>query len=390
MALRSPLHTCLGVAHLLQLSVRFVAGNPKLHALTYSSTVDERLALPFASGEFYGIYPVVVGYGSESAWAYGLSKLANRVRSYIWNHTEPDDIVLFFDAFDTIFLGTSDEIVSRYLQMESRYQRKLFYNADPVCTTPCEHEETIASKINSSWRYLNSGIYIGRSSVFREIYRDPIPDPLVDKQGQPKRWQYFHVEYYVEHTETVAVDSNCEMLQLVYNVDNLYINTQHASFSNKPGGHGLKISGGKLHNTMTDSFPLIAHFAGPGHYPNYRDSVRRGSCAAYEVMRAIGHPQLVKLWEKEYRSYNYFILRPWRSMCSKTESDWDKLGMHVSKFEDNVISVTGFDIGPLGFLVVTLAASVSTYLLGRRLLPKAVLHILSRRRAVEVSTAKHS
>lgn len=309
--------------------------------------------MALASGEFHGVYPVVLGYGEASSWAYGLSKLANKLRSYIFNRTDPEDIVMFFDAFDIIFLGSADDIVNRYLDMEQRYHRKLFYNADPVCTNPCEHEEELASKLQSRWAYLNSGIYIGRSSVFRDLYKDPIPDPLVDKHGQPKRWQYFHVEYYVDHPDTVGVDSGCELTQVVYNVDSLYVNSK---YSKSPGGQGLEISGGKLQNTITGTFPLIAHFAGPGHYPNWQDPIRRGSCPAYEVMRALGHPGLVDLWEKQFKEAKGFRLRPWRSMCSHAKSGWDKFGLQMSHFEDRMSYMFGLPPDPIVFFPGLVAA----------------------------------
>jgi len=288
--------------------------------------VSSRLSLPLASAEGFGLFPVVVGYGHSATWAYGLSALANDWRSYVLSHTQPDDLVLFFDAYDIIFQAGEEEIVDRYLEMEARSGHQLFYNADMKCTNPCEEE---MPKSSSPWAYLNSGVYLGRARVIRDLYRDPMPDPLVDAAGRKMRLQYWHVLFYWAHRDRVTVDDQCELSQLVLNVDNLIVNGVHTESVDRPGGRGLVFGGGRLRNTITNTTPPILHFPGLGHWPDWSHPERPGTCSAWEVFRAI-QPAVALAMEQESSDSEFIGLRPWRESCSHAITTFDRLGMRVA------------------------------------------------------------
>jgi len=291
---------------------------PKLHALTYASTLDARLTLSIATAEFYDLFPIVLGYGHEATWAYGLSDLANMVRAYIFNHTAPEDIVLFFDAWDVAFQAGEHEIVSRYLEMEAREHKQLIYHAEGKCSSPRKNEYP---HIKSEWRYLNCGLYIGRSRAMRELYKAPVPSPLVDKHGHPMRLQNWHTDYYLDHQDSAMLDSQCELMQVVMNVDNIHVSLTHPDSAQEPGGRGLLVKDGRLRNTITKTTPLILHFPGVGHWPDWWHPDRVGTCAAYEFLRETGHPTLLKFLEKQSSRHKSFALKPyWRVLVSATNT----------------------------------------------------------------------
>jgi hypothetical protein len=191
-------------------------------------------------------------------------------------------------------------------------------------------------KSSSPWAYLNSGVYLGRAHVVRELYKDPLPDPLLDAQGKPMRLQYWHVLFYWAHRDKVTVDDQCELSQVVINVDNLHVNQVHIDLVDKPGGSGLILKDGRIFNTITNTTPLILHFPGGGHWPDFRHPTRVGTCAAYELFRKASQPELALAMEQEAKG-KFIGLKPWKAICAKFTTGWDTAGMFVSNMGDNAI-----------------------------------------------------
>eukprot|EP00811_Abedinium_folium_P035290 NODE_8095_length_1523_cov_13.472779.p1 GENE.NODE_8095_length_1523_cov_13.472779~~NODE_8095_length_1523_cov_13.472779.p1 ORF type:complete len:415 (+),score=118.40 NODE_8095_length_1523_cov_13.472779:106-1350(+) len=309
------------------------SGRPRLHLITYSNTVDPRLSLSLGSAQRFGMYPVVVGLGLQAEWAVGLSAMANMLRDYIFNSTEADDLVMFFDAFDVVFQAREAAIVDKYLELEAREGRTLFYNAESHCSSKRVSEYPPSSL---PWRYLNSGIYIGRSYTLRDVFRYALPEHLVDRDGKPERLQNWHTDYFLDHQNSTTLDYKCELTQVVFNIDNLHVNQAHTAEATKPGGHGLILEDGLMHNTITGTVPLMLHFAGVGHWPDSRHAERVGTCAAYEYFRAAGHPDFVALLEQRMKR-KFFGMPPWKAMCTNLISMFDRMAMSVSTSGDFII-----------------------------------------------------
>lgn len=306
---------------------------PRLHAVTYANVPDARIALSLGTAELHGFFPVVMGYGHEATWAYGLSTLANLVRDFIFNRTEPEDIVLFFDAWDVIFQGGENEIVSRYLEIEQREKKELIYHAERDTT---KHSRAGYPQIDSIWRYLNCGLYIGRSRAMRLLYKEALPPQLVDEHGKPMRLQTWHTHYWLDHLESVTIDSKCELMQVVNMIDNVHVNGMHSDAAASPGNTGMVVRDGLFRNTVTNTTPLILHFAGMGHWPDWKHPDRIGTCAAYEFFRTAGHPKLAALMEKRSSQSKYFTLQPWKELCGSITL-WDTWGVGVSRFGDVIV-----------------------------------------------------
>eukprot|EP00971_Amphidinium_carterae_P328480 6460391-Amphidinium_carterae.1 len=306
---------------------------PTLHCLTYANTLDPRLSLPMATAEKRGFYMVVVGYGLPSDWAYGLAAMANLVRDYIFNHTHPDDVVLFVDAFDIIFQGTPEDILTVFLRIEEREQKSLVYSTDPFCSSPRVGEYPATQ---SPWKFLNCGIYIGRSSVLRVLYQEPVPTKLLDKDGKPDRLQNWHTNYFLDHQDRVALDTECELAQVVFSVTHLHINTKDPDPVSVAGSLVYDKKLGKVVNVKTGTVPPILHFPGQGHWPDATHPERMGTCTLYEVLREIGHPQLARLLESRVQG-KYFGLQPWKQMCARYSTLFDQTAMKLSGYGDRAI-----------------------------------------------------
>jgi len=307
---------------------------PRLHALSYADALDVRLTVSVATAEYHGFFPVVLGYGVQSKWATGLSNMANLIREYIFNRTQPEDLVLFFDAFDVMFLAGEHEIVDRYLQFEERTKRFLVYNGEVFCTSPRKIEYPVSS---SPFRFLNSGIYIGRSRVLRKLFENRLPEQIVDKHGLPQRLQNWHTDFYLDHQDEVAVDTSCEITQTAFGVENVHVSATRGDVASMPGGYGLRLVENRLYNSMTNTTPIIAHFPGWGHWPDWKHPTRLGTCTLYEMLRAVGHPPLARLLESKSNTLFMLGYRPWKAICSDFHTQFDIAAMRLAHFGDNVL-----------------------------------------------------
>lgn len=322
-------YTAAVLAFLFGPTTLLAAGRPRLHAVTYSNKFDARLVLPLASAEAHGMYPVVVGYGINAKWAWGLDDLVDQLRDYVFKNTDKDDLVLFFDAFDVVFQAGSDEIVDRYLEIEARNGIGLVYLAERKCSYGERQAEF--PNVSTPYRYLNSGVYMGRAWKFKDLLKDSLSGKVVDKAGKTIRLQNWHIQYYLDHQDSVALDSGCELAQTVSSIDNVFTSSYQTY------GTGLVLEDGRLRNKVTGSTPPILHFAGSGHWPEWRHPVRTGSCPAWEFFRLAGNAEIAAQMESEYLAGSVFALQPWKAICCKYITVFDRVAMHISRSGDKIL-----------------------------------------------------
>lgn len=111
-------------------------------------------------------YPnlVILGYGKK--WT-GFHNKVEGVISFC-KKVKPDDIVCFIDAFDTLILESSSEILKRYKEIN---RNLIFSKAGNVNTFK---DKYIQDKLFGSCNNirLNSGMYIGKSQSIINIWKD--------------------------------------------------------------------------------------------------------------------------------------------------------------------------------------------------------------------------
>jgi len=306
---------------------------PRLFIGMFSDIWDPRLALPLSTAYRFGLRPVVLGLGSAVSWGAGLGNAWNAYRDYAMQQTDPDDLMLFIDAHDVMFQAGEDELVDAYLRHEARTGRQLVYNADPFCSSPRLSEYPESS---SPWKYLNSGVYMGRVRTLQRLFAN---------QQVPKlsaRLQNIHTDFFLDHQDVAALDYRCEIAQVVFNVPGFSTDEQRAFI---PGGlppEALRLAfeGGRVRNLHTNTTPLILHFPGPGHWPLAADDSRTGTCLAYELLRQ-SQPGMLRLMEEQSEvrkgGGKYFGLRPWKPICTYYVSPFDYLGYRVAQWGDVLI-----------------------------------------------------
>jgi len=315
---------------------------PRLHALTFSDIFDPRLALPLATAGRHGLAPNVLGFGTDYGWGARGGAQLHAFREYVFDRTEPDDVVLIFDAFDVMVLAGEDELVAAYLAIEARSGRQMIYSAEMVCSSlrKSEYPHT-----DTPWKYLNGGIMMGRSHVMRLLFKDRVESVVVapefkDANGR-LRLQNWHTKFFLDNQGSVMLDTECELMQVVTSVEGVDVRGWGEDEEQSVRG-ALVVSGGRLRNTITNTTPLILHFPGASHWPDFRHPTRVGTCLLYEVFRILGNPALTELME--HRSVNrvpskMFGQPPWKPVCAFYVSPFDYVGLRFSHLGDWIIRV---------------------------------------------------
>ena len=148
---------------------------------------------------------------------------------------DPNAIVLFVDGYDVLFLDSLDRIVSSFL---SKNVPTLF-----AAEKTCWPDRSLASKYPKSpygYRFLNSGTFVGYakdlSKITERAKEDGLPN-IADDQ------LYYTLELLNgRYRDLISLDYKCEIFQCL--------------------GHSyedVKVENGRLHNTVTNTRPLIAH-----------------------------------------------------------------------------------------------------------------------------------
>jgi hypothetical protein len=186
----------------------------------------------------------------------------NRVRNFSWKvrsefrmeycKDHPDTPIVFVDAWDTLFLGTRDEL------RDVVGPEKRLLHAQSTCY-PHPEKASRYPEASSRWKYVNGGCIAGRGREILEAYEYGWKHfPILTDSHTEDDDQRFLTDVYLAGIG--KLDSDCRLNWCVYDL--------------KPGE--LKITadlqrgtynshGGRVINTVTGSTPLFIHMA--GHSP---------------------------------------------------------------------------------------------------------------------------
>ena len=173
--------------------------NQKLHYITVATKPHPILDMIKGRIETQGENINVLGL--EENRNIGWNAYANfgvklrEVYMYIWNvDLDPEDIILFTDAYDVIYCGNQNEIIKRYLELNS----PIIFGAETMCN-PDPSRETEYMNRNVQFPYLNSGLYIGRVWALRECM---IGYSFNDADDDQRYW----TNYFFKRDDLIKLD----------------------------------------------------------------------------------------------------------------------------------------------------------------------------------------
>lgn len=292
--------------------------------------------LALGSAFEHGVNPLVLGLGQKIGWAYNMGSVYGVYREYVYNKTDENDIILIFDAYDVMFLTGKEELLNIYLSFEARTGREIIYNADEFCSSPRKAEYP---KCHTPWKYLNSGIYMGRARAMRRLFGAPTSSVVLDKNGKPKHLQNIHTDFFLDHQDLVAIDSNCELTQVVFDLPEVFTRSLQDGSYMYDGPKYFRLFGKRIVNTLTNTTPPLIHFPGVAHWPDWSDPKRVGTCLAYEFFR-LAHSSFVGMMEESSvvrQGGKYFGQAPWKQICTFYVSPFDYIGFRIQHVGDYVI-----------------------------------------------------
>jgi len=112
----------------------------------------------------------------------GGGQKVNLVRDFLAT-TKDDDIVLFLDGYDVVINDDLATVVQRLKDMES----DVVFAAEKTCW-PDASMAPLFPSCETEYKYLNSGLYVGKAGALKKMFADPIEDHEDDQLYMQKRF----------------------------------------------------------------------------------------------------------------------------------------------------------------------------------------------------------
>lgn len=167
---------------------------PTLHICTVASHKTKGLEQLLTSCKHYGVKIDVLGLGLPYR---GMIEKLIYVQKYI--QTLPDkDIVMFVDAYDVLILDTPESILKKFLKMDAPFvisvERFCFPYGDRASEFP---------KGPTTFRYINSGSYIGYVRYIKDLFKELSPFNIGDDD------QGLFMRHYFQYPKKYTFDAKC-------------------------------------------------------------------------------------------------------------------------------------------------------------------------------------
>jgi hypothetical protein len=148
------------------------------------------------------------------------------------------DIILFSDAYDVAIIGGQQEIKRRYLT----FQKPIVFGAEKGCHPDKNRAKEYNSLMWQEFKYLNSGLFIGRVWALRQCMSEY---KYKDSEDDQRFWtsQYLKKRHLIELDHHAKIFLNCAFLDhkdIEYNKNTkklTYLKTQTHPLMIHANGH---------------------------------------------------------------------------------------------------------------------------------------------------------
>ena len=123
-----------------------------------------------------------------------LNLLKEEIKDY-----KKDDIILFSDSYDVIFLSGEEEIMTKY----NKFNTDIVFAGEKNCWPDKSMEDIF--KHSGLYKYINSGGFIGKVEEIRKLIDLDLLDTYDD--------QYFIHSRYEQFKDHIKIDTECEIFQ---------------------------------------------------------------------------------------------------------------------------------------------------------------------------------
>tara|TARA_Y100000590_G_scaffold470383_1_gene664323 strand:+ start:2486 stop:5830 length:3345 start_codon:yes stop_codon:yes gene_type:complete len=288
----------------------------KLLVISVATDRNEPLQRFTHSCDTYGLRYKILGL--DQTWSGGDMKKGpgggmklNLLKRELVEYND-EDIILFSDSYDVIFLTNEDEIMNKY----NKFKSKVVFAGEKKCWP-----EPSMSKLftgNTPYKYINSGGFIGEVKTIREIIDIDFEDSYDD--------QYLIHTRYDKFRQDIKIDENCEIFQ----TSSDEINELTVVFQTN-----------RIFNTLTNAKPC--HYHGNG---GKNTKIRFNNNCNY-LLKTWNPMYQYRMPKKEYngKSIYLFIFNKYNIQLDNflqeiERIDYPKQDIHIHLFTDQEIKHT--------------------------------------------------
>lgn len=218
-----------------------------MKVVTIATDHNHHLERLLVSARHFGIDIIQLGKGRE----YKSHNDKTRWLLEYFEGLDDDDIVLYTDGYDSVFLSDLKYIEREFLAMNHPFVMgtEQNFNCD---ASPLAKLDFYLSypKGKKPYRFLNAGGYIGRVGYVRDMLL------RVEKDGEND--QDMLNQYYSKNHGTIKLDHDQKIFSCI------------AGRSGMEDHDYMLDAEGKIRNTVTGSYPGILHAAGKNFYGLYK------------------------------------------------------------------------------------------------------------------------
>lgn len=163
----------------------------------------------------------------------------------------PSKYIIFTDCWDLVFIDTPEMIIEKY----KLFNCGLVFSGERNCFPADLKEEYDKLPFTSSFKYLNSGFIVGETeallTTLEAMNVEEIPNDYWDaEKGHNIHFndQFEYQKIFIQQPVSMKLDYDQTLSQTMHDVNDTDID----------------LSGDKIRNTETNSFPSSIHFNGEG------------------------------------------------------------------------------------------------------------------------------
>jgi hypothetical protein len=183
------------------------------------------------------------------------------LKAYL-QRVDSDEVILFSDGYDAIFLAGEFEILEKF----NRFNSDLVFSAEENCWP----DESLASRYPVSdagaYKFLNSGGFIGKAGVIAAMLRTKVGDSKNYRGSN----QYVWTRRFLDNQDVISLDTQGELFcTLSSKEDNKYLPKDgsndfrpYIEFKEKWFTDNFEIQNGRLYDRIRQTWPSHAHFNG--------------------------------------------------------------------------------------------------------------------------------
>lgn len=226
----------------------------KLHTVTYASHGgrDDRFCRAVESSIRHKFDLVILGWGVK--WQ-GLSQKLDAAHAFA-AALPPGDVILFTDAFDVMFTGSSEDILTAFLAEKA----PIIFSAECGCWPHVIEDVNVClHKYPSSptpYRYLNSGTWIGYAKEATEMLAEVIRG--AGNNFAQANDQKLVADMYISGKHGIKLDFYNKLFQ------SMHMTLDRPLPYCNPVKDIVRTKDGRFLNERTNSKPAVLHFNGGG------------------------------------------------------------------------------------------------------------------------------